>query len=103
MLAGGLDCRVNCLFGPAMPETTLLNRWHGLLLSYLVPGRFGLYGTLPSHGVVTAAGPSAHADPGPARRARVRVCGRAGPGALVLSRHSIPSYTRRRWTARVSG
>ena len=164
VLAGSLGCRVNGLSGAAVAEeTTLLARCLGLLLSSLVPGRFGLYDTLPAPSVVTALDDLVRTLT-PARRARVleRLGGKggatadeqtlryaaahvlvhdraavpltlrqgtavpddatvidvgglqerhfhavrhlfaagaapgAGPGALVLSRHSVPPYTMAR-------
>ncbi|MFI0513087.1 hypothetical protein ACH3Y9_23735 [Streptomyces sp. WSLK1-5] len=83
VLAGSLGCWVNGLSRPAVAEeTTLLTRCLGLLLSSLVPGRFGIYGTLPSRDVVTALDDLVRTLT-PARRARVleRLGGKGGATA----------------------
>ncbi|MGY1498467.1 hypothetical protein ACW4TU_18015 [Streptomyces sp. QTS52] len=161
VLAGSLGCWVNGLSGPAVDaETDLLARSLGRLLSYLTPGRYGVYGTLPSTEVVAALGDLVRTLP-PVRRAavverlagkggatadeqtllyaaahvlvhdraavplallrgspvpenarvidigslqerhfhdvrRLFAAGATGPGALVLSRHSVPPYTMAR-------
>jgi hypothetical protein len=161
VLAGSLGCWVNGLSGPAVTaETDLLARCLGRLLSHLAPGRYGVYGTLPSADVVTALGDLVRKLP-PDRRAdvlerlggkggatadeqtllyaaahvlvhdraavpltlrqgipvpdnarvidigslqerhfhdvrRLFTAGATGPGALVLSRHSVPPYTMAR-------
>lgn len=161
VLAGSLGCWVNGLSGPAVEaETNLLARGLGRLLSHLTPGRYGVYGTLPSTDVVAALGDLVRTLT-PARRAavverlagkggatadeqtllyaaahvlvhdratvpltllqgspvpenpsvidigslqerhfhdvrRLFTAGAAGPGALVLSRHSVPPYTMAR-------
>ena len=164
VLAGSLGGWVNSLSGTAVAaETDLLARCLGRLLSYLTPGRYGVYGTVPSTDVMVALGDLVRTL-SPARRADVvaRLAGKggatadeqtllyaaahvlvhdraavpltllqgspvpdnarvidigslqerhfhdvrhlftpgsagaAGPGALVLSRHSVPPYTMAR-------
>ena len=112
VLAGSLGCRVNGLSGAAVAEeTTLLARCLDLLLSPLVPGRFGLYDTLPEAGVVAALDDLVRTLT-PARRARVleRLGGKGGATAdeqtlryaaahvLVHDRAAVP-LTLRRGTA----
>ncbi|MFC8675884.1 hypothetical protein ACFUEN_24815 [Streptomyces griseorubiginosus] len=112
VLAGSLGCRVNGLPGAAVAEeTTLLARCLDLLLSSLVPGRFGLYDTLPAPGVVTALDDLVRSLT-PVRRSRVleRLGGKGGATAdeqtlryaaahvLVHDRAAVP-LTLRQGTA----
>ncbi|WP_229695007.1 hypothetical protein [Streptomyces lacrimifluminis] len=80
VLAGSLGGWVNGLSEPAVAaETDLLTRCLGRLLSYLTPGRYGVYGTLPSTDVVAALGDLVRTL-SPARRAAVveRLAGKGG-------------------------
>ncbi|WP_234438996.1 hypothetical protein [Streptomyces sp. NRRL B-3229] len=109
VLAGSLGCRVNGLSGAAVAEeTTLLARCLDPLLSALVPGRFGLYDTLPEPGLVAALDALVRTLT-PARRARVleRLGGKGGATAdeqtlryaaahvLVHDRAAVPLALRR--------
>ncbi|MGW2517174.1 hypothetical protein ACWC09_09095 [Streptomyces sp. NPDC001617] len=83
VLAGALGCRVNGLSGPVVAaETDLLARRLDRLLSSLAPGRYGVYGTLPSADVLDALSDLVRSLT-PARRAEVveRLGGKGGATA----------------------